>query len=226
MLPVVWGTSRTMDLRARYQEIQDRSALAAESVGRDPASVCLIAVSKTVPIEAIQRLYDLGHRDFGESRLNEALPKIEALPDDIRWHFIGNLQSNKARKIGERFAVVHTLASEQSLRELAKCQAPVPTFVEVNIASEPQKAGIFPDTLDKLVENVIDCPQVQLLGLMTIGPANDEPEESRQWFRKLAELQAGRWESLSMGMSHDFEVAIQEGSTHIRVGTALFGERA
>ncbi len=212
-------------MRQRLREIQDRIDRAAESVGRDPASVTLIAVSKTVSVEAIREAYDLGMRNFGESRLQEASPKIDALPYDIVWHFIGTLQSNKAKVIAERFAVVQTLATETAAKELNRAAQPIATLIEVNVANEPQKAGISAKDLDVFVQTLIHYTQVHLRGLMTIGPAL-EPEAMRPYFREMREMQKRlNLPILSMGMSSDFDVAVKEGATHVRVGSALFGAR-
>lgn len=208
--------------------VQDRIARAAETSGRDPASVTLIAVSKTHPVSAIQEAYEAGHRDFGESRLQELIPKWECLPKDIRWHFIGKLQSNKAKRAAQMGVVIHTIESAHQLREIAK-GTPVEgldALIEVNTTGEEQKSGIYPQALDELVSEVLNYPNVRLRGLMTLGHAHRNAEEQRPFFRMLRELNkamGGAW--LSMGMSNDFEVAIQEGSTHVRVGTAVFGER-
>jgi pyridoxal phosphate enzyme (YggS family) len=216
----------TANLALNLQAVQDRIARAAETSGRDPASVTLVAVSKTYPVDAIRAAYDLGVRHFGESRLQEAQPKIEILPGDITWHFIGHLQSNKAKRVGQLFDVVHTLHNEGQLRELAKAGRQVDGLIEVNIAEESQKTGLPLSDVDAFRKNVLDCSQVRFRGLMTIGPAVENAEQMRPYFRSLREANTavgGDW--LSMGMSHDFEVAIQEGSTHVRVGTALFGAR-
>jgi pyridoxal phosphate enzyme (YggS family) len=210
----------------RYQEILTRVADASKSVGRDPNSVTLIAVSKTYPVDAIRELYDLGHRDFGESRLQELIPKWEELPKDIRWHFIGKLQSNKTKRAAEFCGAIHTIETISQLKELHKSAKPVTVFIEVNIAEEEQKSGILQNSLDTFAQDVIRCEQAILSGLMTIGPVVEDPEESRPYFRKLRQLgEAIGTKNLSMGMSLDFEVAIQEGATHIRVGTLLFGAR-
>ncbi len=213
-------------MKENLREIRDRMDKACESVGRDPAEITLIAVSKTFPIDAIEEAYDLGLRDFGESRLQEAQPKIESLPDDNRWHFIGVLQSNKAKKIGQLFSVVHTIAAESHLKEINKANRQIEAFIELNIAKEAQKSGISPESLDEFIKKVIQYPHVHLLGLMTIGPAENDPEAMRPYFQRTKKLndQIGGTR-LSMGMSGDFDVAIQEGASHIRVGTALFGVR-
>ncbi len=196
----------------------------ADTLGRD---VTLIAVSKGIPVGAILEAYDAGQRDFGESRLQEALPKIEVLPQDITWHFIGKLQSNKARAVAQAFQVIHSLDSESQLRELSKIQHVVKVLIEVNIGEEPQKSGISPKSLDSFAQKVIECKQVQLKGLMTVGPANPNAELMRPYFTRMRELAGfiGKDAWLSMGMSNDFEVAIQEGATHVRVGSAIFGSR-
>jgi hypothetical protein len=210
----------------RYRDIQDRIARAGDSVGRDVSSVTLIAVSKTYPASAIQELYDLGHRDFGESRLQELVPKVEELPKDIRWHFIGKLQSNKTRRAAEICHAIHTIETSSQLKELNKSEQSVDVFIEVNVAEEEQKSGILQNSLDTFAQDVIRCEQANLSGLMTIGPVVQDPEQSRPYFRKLRHLgESIGTKNLSMGMSLDFEVGIQEGATHIRVGTLLFGAR-
>ncbi len=215
-----------MSVAGNLATIQSQVRVACESVQRDPATVTLIAVSKTFPTDAIREAYDAGHRHFGESRLQEALPKIEALPSDIVWHFVGTLQSNKAKRIAQLFDVIHTIDSESQLKEIAKADREVAGFIEVNIANEAQKAGICADRLDDFNKVVLHYPQVRLCGLMTIGPAVEDAEQSRAYFRELRTLarQIGV-EGISMGMSQDFDVAIQEGATHVRVGSAIFGSR-
>lgn len=211
----------------RLRDVHDRMEAACRTAGRSPDQVTLIAVSKVQPVSTIQELYELGVRDFGESRLQEAEPKIASLPKDIVWHFIGSLQSNKAKKIAELFQVVHTLCKDSQLVEIQKSSKQVEGLIEVNIANESQKAGISPQSLDAYRSSVLHYSQVHLRGLMTIGPALDDPEAMRPYFRKLREFgQVAGAQWLSMGMSNDFDVAIQEGSTHIRVGTALFGARS
>lgn len=213
-------------LEENFAEVNGRIAEVAERSGRDAASVTLIAVSKTFPVDAVRAAYDLGQRHFGESRLQEALPKIEALPGDIVWHFIGRLQSNKARKVAEIFDVIHTLDSDSQLRELSKTSRPFQALIEVNLGRERQKSGVSPEGLADFHEKLIQLQPAQFRGLMTIGPATDDSERMRPIFRELREANnrlGGQW--LSMGMSGDYEVAIQEGATHVRIGTALFGSR-
>lgn len=216
-----------MPVRDQLQRVRERIASACAACGRDPDGVTLIAVSKTVPADRIQMAYDAGHRHFGESRLQEAVPKIEGLPDDIVWHFIGRLQSNKAKIAARSFPIIHTLESENQLREIAKSGAMVDGLIEINIANETQKSGISPEALDETIRTVLKYKQIRLRGLMTVGPLHDDPEAMRPYFRRLATLakcvDVSAW--VSMGMSNDLEVAIQEGSTHVRVGTAIFGDR-
>lgn len=215
-----------MSVSSNLRNVRDRIRAASDSVQRDPDDVTLIAVSKTQPIELMRQAYDAGQRHFGESRLQEALPKMEALPQDIVWHFIGTLQSNKAKKIASVFSVVHTFCKVDQLLEADKANRTIDALIEVNIANEPQKAGISPKDLDVYHCKVIQSRHVKFRGLMTIGPAILEAEKERTYFGELKKLggEVGAdW--LSMGMSGDFEVAIQEGATHVRVGTAIFGSR-
>ncbi len=213
-------------MRERYRAILDEIARNCDLVGRDVSSVTLIAVSKTQPLEKVRKLYDLGHRHFGESRLQELIPKAEAMPKDVVWHFIGKLQSNKLRRAAEVCQVLHTIESENQVKELRKLSEPIEALIEVNIAEEAQKSGIFPTGLDELHQSIIQSNLVIFRGLMTIGPIVRNAEDSRPYFEKLRKLNekiGGEW--LSMGMSADFGVAIQEGATHVRIGTSLFGER-
>lgn len=210
----------------RLTKVRAEIDRAAQSVGRDPAEVTLIAVSKTFPVEAIREAYDAGQRDFGESKWQELREKQAALPDDIRWHFIGKLQSNKAKAVAASGAVVHTLESESQLTEIAKQEGVVDAFVEVNITAELQKSGVLLTSLDPLLRLVSQCDRVRCMGLMTIGSIHDSPEQCRLVFRRLMEETRRRgFSKASMGMSSDFAMAIQEGSTHVRVGTAIFGGR-
>ncbi|MCW5943961.1 MAG: YggS family pyridoxal phosphate-dependent enzyme [Fimbriimonadaceae bacterium] len=218
-------------MRDRLRAVREAIARSCDAVGRDPAGVTLVAVSKTFPADAIREAYDLGVRDFGENRLPEAQDKIDRLPRDLvsdcTWHFIGKLQSRKVRAAAELFDVFHTLESDSQLREFAKLERKRDALVEVNIAEEPQKAGVLPWDLDEFLAQALYCERVRVRGLMAMGPALDDEEAMRPFFRRLRllseRLSEGAW--LSMGMSSDFGAAIQEGSTHVRIGSALFGER-
>jgi pyridoxal phosphate enzyme (YggS family) len=217
-------------LEDSLQEIENRIALACASCGRRREDVTMVAVTKTVPAELICEAHALGVRHFGESKVQEAEPKVAAVraqvSESTTWHFIGKLQSNKVLKAARMCQILHTIESASQLKELQKLDSPVDVFVEVNIGEEPQKNGISPSRVDDFVESVIQCDKARFRGLMAIGPANRNSEAMRPFFRRLRELNekvGGTW--LSIGMSSDFDVAIQEGATHIRVGSALFGAR-
>ncbi|QYK53968.1 MAG: YggS family pyridoxal phosphate-dependent enzyme [Fimbriimonadaceae bacterium] len=215
-----------MKTQDRLQQVHQHIQLQCERYGRNPSEVTLIAVSKKQSVNAILEAYEAGQRHFGESYLQELQTKVHKLPSDIVWHFIGKVQSNKAKNIALLADVIHTIENERQIAEFNKVDRTFEGFIQVNIAREQQKSGIFPENLDTVLSHVLKSSKVQFSGLMTIGPAVDDPEESRPIFRQLANLNreiGGK--SLSMGMSHDFEVALQEGATHIRVGTAIFGER-
>lgn len=215
-----------MSFLERLAGVEEGIQQACKVAGRSRDEVCLIGVSKTFPLDSIHEAYQAGLRDFGESRLGELVPKAASCPPDISWHFVGPCQSNKVRRIAEICTLIHSIDSESQLRELAKLERKVDILVQVNIAEEPQKSGIFPGGLDKFIETVLRYETVQLRGLMTIGPAEVGEDETRRNFRRMRTLfEATPGDILSMGMSGDFEWAIQEGSTHIRVGSALFGER-
>jgi PLP dependent protein len=222
----------------RLTEVRMRIERAARSAGRDPASVTLVAVSKTFSVSAVREAYAAGQRVFGENRVQEALDKIGALPDlSIRWHLLGHLQSNKARKAAV-FATIQSVDTVDLLRRIDAAavesgHAPE-VLIQVDLAGESTKFGVAPADVPRLFEAAADCRAAQLAGLMTLPPAPDIPEDARPWFRQLRELRDG-WVSsgvpatmlreLSMGMSGDFEVAVEEGATLVRVGTAIFGER-
>jgi len=223
--------------------VQERIRNSAMRAGRDPRDVTLMAVSKTFPAERIREAYEAGLRDFGENRVQEFAGKAEALRDlgDACWHMIGHLQSNKAGKAAELFHSVDSVDSlklAERLNEAAgRADKKLSVLIEINVAGEAAKSGVAPDSpeLEQFLSGVSQLESLQVNGLMTIPPFFDDPEIARPYFRRLRELRdqiAGRnmtrigMTVLSMGMSHDFEIAIEEGSTCIRVGTAIFGERA
>jgi pyridoxal phosphate enzyme (YggS family) len=209
--------------------VLDRFHMAAARSGRDPAGIQLIAVTKTVSADDIREAAACGIRHVGENRLQEALPKREALQDlDLTWHFIGHLQTNKARKVVEQFDWVQCVDRPELAAKLNQVAArPLPVLIEVKLHEEPNKSGMDEAQLPEFVTEFERYTQLQLRGLMAIPPFFENAEEVRPFFRKLRELAEGlRLPELSMGMSHDFEVAIEEGATMVRVGTALFGERA
>jgi pyridoxal phosphate enzyme (YggS family) len=215
-------------LQERLREVRARIERAAARAGRSADEITLVAVTKLFPASAIQEAYALGVRDFGENYVQEfegKFPAVESL-EGARFHLIGRLQSNKARRAAEIFQVIETVDSSKLARRLNEMALPREVMLEVKLAEEEAKSGATPDEVPALVEAVAGCAHLRLSGLMTLPPWSDDPEASRPYFRRLREL-AGRHglRRLSMGMSHDLEVAIEEGSTEVRVGTALFGPR-
>lgn len=219
-------------LSERLAGLRGRIADACRDAGREPADVELLAVSKTFPASAVQEAYDAGQRAFGESRQQEAAPKIEVLPRDIRWHFIGGLQRNKVRKVLAAFEVVHSVDSlrlAETIDRVAGEESKRPrVFLEVNVAGEATKGGFSPDELLATAGALAGFVNLEISGLMAIPPE----EDARRWFavtremRDRLERESGlRLPGLSMGMSGDFEDAVKEGSTIVRVGSALFGQR-
>jgi PLP dependent protein len=216
------------DVGENCRRVLQRIHDAAARSGRDPASIRLIAVTKTVPPGHIREAIECGIRDIGENRLQEALPKFEALAGiPFTKHFIGHLQTNKAKKVIENFDWVQCVDRLELARKLDQIAAkPLPVLIEVKLHEEPNKSGVAEPMLPLLVEECTALERLQLRGLMAIPPYFENGEEVRPYFRKLREL-SNRFEvpELSMGMSHDFEVAIEEGATMVRIGSALFGER-
>ena len=226
-------------MAVRLAEVRARIDAAARGAGRDPSSVRLVAVSKTFPIDAVREACAAGHRDFGENRVQEALDKIAASPDlDLRWHLLGHLQTNKARKAAAAFAMIQSLDSVELLRKLdaaaAESGRSPELLVQVDLAGEATKYGARPDEVPPIFEAASRCTAARVVGVMTLPPVPDTPEDARPWFRRLQELRQ-QWlaggvppamlRDVSMGMSGDFEVAVQEGATIVRVGTAIFGSR-
>lgn len=215
-------------LRERLAEVRERIARAAARAGRKPEEITLVAVTKVFPASVIREAYELGLRDFGENYVQEFERKHPELADlgSARFHLIGHLQSNKARRAAELFDVIQTLDTPKLARRLNETGRRLPVMIEVKLSEEASKSGVDPAALPALIEAVRACPNLTLLGLMTMPPWSEDPEASRPYFarlRRLAEEHGLR--ELSMGMSHDLEVAIEEGATCVRVGTALFGPR-
>ena len=228
-----------MSIADRLTEVRSRIAAATQSAGRDPASVRLIAVSKTVPADVIRSAYQAGQRDFGENRVQEGLQKIHTSADlEIRWHLLGHLQTNKARKAGAAFATIQSVDSVELLQKLdlaaGESGARPELLIQVDLAGEATKFGAAPGEMAPLFDAASRLKAARLVGLMTLPPLPETPEDARPWFRRLRALR-DEWlasgvppsmlRELSMGMSGDFEVAIQEGATMVRVGTAIFGSR-
>jgi len=202
---------------------------AAARAGRRPDDITLVAVTKTLSAAAVCQAYDAGLRQFGENYLQEfeaKRPELSAL-SGARFHFIGRLQSNKARRAAELFDAIQTIDSERLARRLNDAAArELEVMIEIKLAGEESKSGAPPEQLPELIEAIAGCPRLRLTGLMTMPPWSDNPEDSRPYFRRLREIGARHGlPGLSMGMSHDLEVAIEEGATCVRVGTALFGSR-
>jgi len=228
-----------MSVAVRLADVRARIDAAARGAGRDPSSIRLVAVSKTFPIAAVREACAAGHRDFGENRVQEALDKIAESPDlDLRWHLLGHLQTNKARKAASAFAMIQSLDSVDLLRKLdaaaAESGCSPELLVQVDLAGEATKYGARPDEVLTIFEAAGRCTAARVVGVMTLPPIPDTPEDARPWFRRLQELRQ-QWlaegvppamlRDVSMGMSGDFEVAVQEGATIVRVGTAIFGSR-
>jgi hypothetical protein len=223
----------------RLAGIRGRIAAAARSAGRDPSSVRLVAVSKTFPIDAIREAYAAGQREFGENRVQEALQKIALASDlEIKWHLLGHLQTNKAKKAAPAFSTIHSVDSVELLHKIDAAAAETgrtpKLLIQVDLAGEATKSGVPPGDVPPLFDAAVGCRAARVAGLMTLPPIPESPEDARPWFRRLREWR-DQWlaggvppsmlAELSIGMSGDFEVAIQEGSTIVRVGTAIFGTR-
>ena len=225
-------------MAANIAHVRSTIAEAALRVGRAPEEITLVAVSKTMPVELVQMAYNLGVTDFGENRVQEALPKIAAFhPQDLRWHMIGHLQSNKASKVVSSFYCVHSVDSlhlAQTLNRYAgEHGRQLPVLLQVNVSGELSKEGMSPAEALELTRQFAELPHIQVEGLMTIAPLVEDPEQVRPVFRELrilrdqlrAELPSCSWQHLSMGMTGDYRVAIEEGATIVRIGRAIFGER-
>ncbi len=215
-------------LKERLDEVRQRIARAAERARRDPAGILLLAVTKIFPASVIREAYELGLRDFGENYVQEfegKAPEVGAL-EGARFHLIGHLQSNKSKKAAELFHTIQTVDSAKLARRLNEAGRALDVMLEVKLSEEDAKSGAAPEELPELIAAVRECDHLRLRGLMTMPPWSDDPEAARPYFRRLRELGALHGlDGLSMGMSHDIEAAIEEGSTCVRVGTALFGKR-
>lgn len=225
-------------LKDNLRDVQDKIRAACERSGRDPKEVTLIAVSKTKPVEMIQEIIDEQVVDFGENKPQELKSKYEVLPKNLRWHMIGHLQRNKIKYIIDKTCMIHSVESlrlaEAIDAEAKKHGIVVPVLVEVNMAKEESKFGIMPEDAASFVEEISRLSNIRVKGLMTIAPFVDDPEENRIHFQNLRKLLVDIKEKnidnvnmcdLSMGMTGDYEVAIEEGATMVRVGTGIFGER-
>ena len=220
------------------KKVEDKITAACLRAGRAREDVTLIAVSKTKPENMVEEAYSVGQRDFGENKVQEICRKIEVLPQDIRWHMIGHLQRNKVRQVVGKACMIHSVDSlrlaEAISQEAVKQDSIVPVLIEVNVAQEESKFGVTTEETIALIEAAAKLPHISIRGLMTIAPFVEDPEENRPIFRKLKQLSVDiaakninnvTMSVLSMGMTNDYEVAIEEGATMVRVGTGIFGER-
>ena len=236
--PAPGSPERAAELADRLAAVRERIAAACRAAGREPSGVELLAITKTIPAADVALLIDLGLDAFGENRVQEAVAKSGELPPGIEWHLIGPLQSNKVRPAVELFRAIHSVdrprIAEALDREAAARGRTLDGFLEVNLGGEESKHGFSPDGLADAVRPLAGLAHLRIAGLMAIPPQGDDPEGSRPWFRQLRALRDDlatrpEWQDfpgwLSMGMSDDFEVAVEEGATHVRVGTALFGPR-
>jgi hypothetical protein len=232
------------DLQDNVRSVQERIAAAAARAGRDPDEITLVAVSKTQDPETIHLAYELGLRHFGENRVGEAETKVGKLPDDIVWHMIGHIQSRKAKRVIPIFKLIHSVDSVKLARRLDRLaateEAPLPALIEVNVSGEASKYGFSADRWNQdreqreqllaAFKEIVELPHLQVQGLMTMAPIVPDPEEARPVFARLrtlrddlaAALPQAEWQHLSMGMTDDFEVAIEEGATLVRIGRAIF----
>jgi len=226
------------DVAIQVEKIRTQLAAACQRCGREAGSVRLVAVSKKKPAQMIEQAHAAGQELFGESYVQEFVDKVEAVTSPVCWHFIGALQSNKVKYLRGKVAMIHSLDRLSLAREIdrqwGKLGAPIEVLVQVNLAAEESKSGVGEAELPLLLEELARLPHLQVVGLMTLPPYCSDPEEVRPYFRRLKDLAAEidakslpgiEMRELSMGMSHDFEVAIEEGATLIRVGSAIFGER-
>ena len=227
-----------MSISENLHEINDRILQACARADRNPDEVTLIAVSKTKPLSALSEAYEEGARDFGENKVQEICEKYPEMPKDARFHMIGHLQTNKVKYVVGRAGLIHSVDSlhlaEAIEKECEKKDVHANILVEVNVAGEDSKFGIKPEETESLIRQIAKLPRVHVRGLMTIAPFVEKPEENRPIFHKLhkllVDISAKNIDNidmnvLSMGMTNDYEIAVEEGATHVRVGTGIFGER-
>ena len=226
-------------LKENYDMVAEKVRAACERSGRNPEEVTIIAVSKTKPLEDVVELSRHGVTDFGENKVQELCSKYEAIENPVRWHLIGHLQTNKVKYIVDKVALIHSVDSlklaKQISKEAVKKQVTVPVLIQVNVAEEETKFGLeSTDEVMELVQETAKLPNISIQGLMTIAPFVDDPEDNRKYFRQLKQLFIDidkknfdnvTMKILSMGMTNDYEVAVEEGATMVRVGTGIFGAR-
>lgn len=226
-------------IQENIRDVKEKIKAACERSGRNPDEVTLIAVSKTKPVSMLKEAYDAGCRDFGENKVQELVEKWEQMPKDIRWHMIGHLQRNKVKYIVDKVYLIHSVDSlklaQEISKEAVKKGITVNILIEVNVAEEESKFGITCSEVPSLIKEIAKLPGIVIKGLMTIAPYVENAEENRQYFEKLWQIYVDTiyknidnvyMENLSMGMTGDYEVAVTEGATYVRVGTGIFGERS
>ena len=212
--------------------------MACQKTGRRSDEVTLITVSKTKPVSMLMNAYEYGCREFGENKVQELVEKYESMPKDIKWHMIGHLQRNKVKYIVDKVALIHSVDSlklaEEISREAVKKQVDISILIEVNIANEDTKFGVTAEAAEELIREIAPLPGIHIKGLMTIAPYVENPDENRQYFAQLKQLSVDinhknidnvSMNVLSMGMTGDYMVAVEEGASYVRVGTGIFGER-
>jgi pyridoxal phosphate enzyme (YggS family) len=227
-----------LEIQENLQEVEENIKKACERIGRNDKDVLLVAVSKTKPIELLQDVYQQGIRDFGENYVQELTEKIDTMPKDIKWHMIGHLQRNKVKYIVGNVFMIHSVDSfrlaEEISKEAVKKNTTVQILIEVNVAGEENKYGVSPEQTEGLIRQIAGLKNIIVKGLMTSAPYVENPEENRKYFKQLRQLCVDinaknidniSMDTLSMGMTNDYVVAIEEGSTMVRVGTAIFGAR-
>ncbi|MCC8024337.1 MAG: YggS family pyridoxal phosphate-dependent enzyme [Clostridium sp.] len=225
-------------IKTQLEEVREHVEAACLRAGRKPSEVTLIAVSKTKPVPMLKEAYDCGARDFGENKVQEIVTKKPELPEDIRWHMIGHLQRNKVNQVIDKAVLIHSVDSlrlaQQIESDAARKGLDVDILLEVNVAREESKYGFLMEEVEEAVMTIKDFPHVHIKGLMTIAPFVENPEENREIFKKLFDFAVDigsknidnvTMDVLSMGMTGDYEVAIEEGATMVRVGTGIFGAR-
>ena len=225
-------------VKENLAQVRENIKRACEKTGRNPEQVTLISVSKTKPVSMLEEAYAAGSRDFGENKVQEIMDKYPQLPEDIRWHMIGHLQRNKVKYIIDKVSLIHSVDSLRLAQEISsqaeKKQVEIDILVEVNVAGEESKFGISREETLKLIAEISILPHIHVQGLMTIAPFVTNPEDNREYFRQIRELAVDirrknidnvNMSVLSMGMTGEYMVAIEEGATMVRVGTGIFGER-
>ncbi|MCR5656151.1 MAG: YggS family pyridoxal phosphate-dependent enzyme [Butyrivibrio sp.] len=227
-----------MSIRENLLEVEEKIQKACERAGRDRSEVTLIAVSKTKPVSDIRQAMDCGIKVFGENKVQEIRDKTEEIKEPLDWHMIGHLQTNKVKYLPGKVCMIHSVdkmsLAEEIEKQAAKHDLVMDVLCEVNMAGEDSKFGLTPEEAPDFVRSIAAFPHVRVRGLMTIAPYTDDPETNREYFRKLREMKdmlsaenipGTQIDTLSMGMTGDYEVAIEEGATFVRVGTGIFGER-